>query len=175
MNGDKVIRVSKIAQMAWCQAKALALLRGEFEEAETEDMSEGKFWHDKLGFNNTVSYTKKFGEFVVEGTPDYVDRFFIAELKVTHGSYPVNFLLSQAHLQCNLYCWLTNKPVYVIFVYNLDKKDVQYYFGVYDVFRAQRDLSLVYCLLKGVIAPVPTGQEWKCRMCSYTVCKFRVV
>jgi CRISPR/Cas system-associated exonuclease Cas4 (RecB family) len=174
MSERKILRVSRIAQLAWCQAKAVGLLRGDFTEAETENMAEGKLLHEMFGFNNTVSFTKQFGEYTIEGTPDYVGKFVIGELKVTRGNYPEKFLLTQAEVQANLYCWLSEKPLYMIFIYNTEKKDFRYFFRVYDVFRVQRDLSLIYCLLKGVLEPIPTRHEWKCKSCGYKSCKFRL-
>jgi len=172
--GCGIIHVSDIASLAWCQCKALAVLNGDYEPPETDEMAKGRQIHEQLGFNNQQAYRMPFGDFILEGTPDKVGDFYIAELKVTRGRYPLNYLLAYAHVQANLYAMLADKPLYVVVVYNVETGEKMYFPEKADVFRAQRDLALAYALMSGVLKPIPTREPWKCRSCGYTKCVFRL-
>jgi CRISPR/Cas system-associated exonuclease Cas4 (RecB family) len=173
MENQKIIHVSDISQIAWCQIKAQALLQKRYQPLETENMTNGKELHKKLGYDNEIAYLFPFGEYTLQATPDLVMRNIVFELKTTNGNYPLNFLLATAHTQANLYAYLLNLPLYVIVVYNTQTQKTEYICEHCDSFRAQRDLALAYAFLKNIIKPIPTSELWKCRQCAYTQCPYR--
>jgi len=163
----EVIRVHKIATLAWCQVKAQAMLQNKFVEKETEAMSIGKFWHDKLGFNEEIEYRKEFRVFIIEGHIDRLLPHASGELNIYDGRYPLRFLLAYAHSQANLYCWLTGKEAYIIFVAIPKRRKVLTYPEVYNQNKAYRDLILAYHLKLNNLPPRPTRYKWKCLTCGF--------
>jgi len=163
----EIIRVHKIATLAWCQVKAQAMLRNEYEEIETEVMVNGKKWHKRLGFDQDVLFEKEFRGYVIQGHIDRLEPHWVGELKIYTGRYPLNHLLAYAHLQANLYCWLADREVYIIFVAMPKRRKLLTFTDAFSSEKVVKALTIAWYLKKGLIPPTPTRFKWKCATCGF--------
>jgi len=165
---QKVLRVSHIASMAWCQVKAKALLQGA-EPPSTPRSIEGIALHEELGFNDNLPVSVDYGGYEIVGHVDRLvssgSRRTVFELKTSDGSYPLNFLLAPAHVQANLYAWMCGAQCYVILVYFADRGSFWGLSCPADAGRALEDLDKAIALYEGRSEPIPTEYAWKCSAC----------
>jgi len=167
---EKIIRVSHISSLGWCQTKAKIMYRYNLEEPETDAIILGRELHKILGFAEEKEVIKPIevnGEsYLIQGHIDRVFDDFITEFKVKRGRYPLRFLIAPTHIQANLYAWLADKPKYLILILDVPSSRfisiVQYMSRV----RAERDIKKAVSLFYENDSSVPTRYKWKCRVCS---------
>jgi len=165
------LRVHKIAMLSWCHVKAKDALNNKFKVEDNAMLIEGRRFHKAYGYDNELEYNLNLGRYLLRGTPDKVNPRSIEEFKVYHGRYPLNYLLSYAHTQANLYALLTNKPYYRVVIYHAIDGTINVFKAKANKFRAYRDISLAIALKEGLLQPIPTDKTWKCYSCSNSNCK----
>jgi len=160
------LRVSHIAEMAWCQVKAQAVLQNKIRLIETDKMAEGLKYHKKLGYDQGYHFKKRVDNIIVEGTVDRLEEKRVIELKCFWEEYPIRFLIAPAHIQANLYAFLCNKKEYGLAVYFVNRNflDVRFYQADYN--RAVSDVFKARDLLYERVEPIPTNYRFKCYSCE---------
>jgi len=172
----KIIRVSTIAQQAWCEQKMLFMLQGR-EAPETEEEEVGRMMHSILGFNEEIPVEMDYKGYTIQGHIDrlvaYMGNKVVYEFKTVSGTYPLKFMLAPAHIQANIYAYMAKASSYVILVYDRGRHD---FYGVHEQTneeRAIQNIQTAIDIMNGVHTLLPTFYQWKCNICSFrTFCPY---
>jgi CRISPR-associated protein Cas4 len=174
--GKKIIRVSTIAQQAWCEQKMLFMLQGH-EAPETEEEEDGRRLHNMLGFNEEIPVEIDYKGYTIQGHIDRLVKYenceIVYELKTTSGAYQTKFLLAPAHIQANIYAYMVGASAYVILVYNKARGTFYGTLEPANSERAEIALNSAIAIAKGLNQPLPTFYQWKCSICSFRdICQY---
>lgn len=161
----KEIRVSYIANMAWCEVKAKALIDG-FEIKKTADMEEGRQLHKMFGYDEDKEASINYGNYRIVGHADKLLDNIVFEFKTYRENYPINYLIAVASTQANLYAYLFKVRYYVVIVYNVQKKTFWGFMQDADYVRAENDIEKAISIFEGKVQAKPTTVQWKCDICE---------
>jgi len=111
-----------------------------------EILREGKWIHERLGYNQTEIYKRFFnhkGElWLVIGCPDKItEDGVVEELKTLRNGSREKFYLDVGSLQANIYCWLTGLTNYAVVLYNTQTRETKRYTFTYDEEKAKQDIE----------------------------------
>jgi hypothetical protein len=183
INKEKVLFVSRLANIILCEYLLYKFLKNEWLERITPEKILGQDMHMLLNYDQQILYTVEYNGYIIEGKPDRVyqvnSKWYVDELKVSNVHKNYKYLHLSALLQAQLYLYLLDRNNFDVegcrIIILRDKFKPKVCYHKYNRRFVEAMLNRAISFLEHRRSPMVSKTKYVCNHCDAVFCEYRII